>query len=100
MPRLYQKEEGRGKKEEGRGKKEEGRRKKEEGRGKKRSAAGHCANLAIANLKLNLKLNLKKVAKIAEVSLKYAHLSFSATVRDIVEASHNDDCFLTADDSR
>ncbi|MCW6051719.1 hypothetical protein K4039_16880 [Lyngbya sp. CCAP 1446/10] len=30
MPRLYQKEEGRGKKEEGRGKREEGRRKREE----------------------------------------------------------------------
>jgi len=66
------------------------RRKKEEGRKKhKRSAAGDCANLAI----VNLKLNLKKVAKIAEVSLKYGHLSFSATVRDIVEASHNGDFF-------
>ncbi|WP_293347807.1 MULTISPECIES: hypothetical protein [unclassified Microcoleus] len=41
MPRLYQKE--------------EGRRKKEEGRRKKRSAACHCANLAIANLKINSK---------------------------------------------
>jgi hypothetical protein len=89
LPRLYQKEEGRRKKE---GRKKE---RKEERRRKKRSAAGHCANLAI----VNLKVNFKKVAKIAEVSLKYAHLSFSATVRDIVEASHNDDCFLTADDS-
>jgi len=75
LPRLYQKE--------------EGRRKKEERKKKKRSAAGHCPNLAIANLKLNL----KKVAKIAEVSLKYANLFFSATVRDIVEASNNGDCF-------
>jgi hypothetical protein len=36
----------------------------------------------------------------AEVSLHYVYLSFAPTFWDIVEASHNDDCFLTADDSR
>jgi hypothetical protein len=46
LPRLYQKEEGRRKKE---GRKKE---RKEERRRKKRSAAGHCANLAIVNLKV------------------------------------------------
>jgi len=47
-----------------------------------------------------LKTKFKKVAKIAEVSIKYALLRFSATVEKMLEASHKGDLFLTADERK
>ncbi len=49
--------------------------------------------MAVTSWRCQFPTKFNKVAKIAEVSLTYAHLSFSATVRDIVEASHNGDFF-------